>query len=397
MRRRYYTWVTRGRTTRYRGDRPIVLAVAIVSAGLALTLDAQPARPEKDDAAVRIVGLDPRWTTSFESAPAAPAGFDQQMAYLPLRDGQLVAVDLDSGATKWTVPLVTTATPTTGDGLIFAASESELAAFDQRTGDRLWAQPLPGALAAPMTWDAGWLFASSEAGELFAFEAHSGSLRWRQPLQSPLAVPPASHGDHLYVALRDDRLLALDLASGATAWTYPIAEAITGMLALDDQLLVGTRTNLLRSLALNRGRIRWAQKAGADIAGAPAADDNLIYFAALDNVLRGVDRRSGNLRWTRPLPARPAGGPLRAGNVVLLPYVTTDVDAFLATTGVKSFTIRAIGELASVPYLRDPIRPTAPLLIAMSREGALQGFASRFEPPPAQLGELPGIKVTGEQ
>jgi hypothetical protein len=75
--------------------------------------------------------------------------------------------------------------------------------------------------------------------------------------------------------------------------------------------------------------------------------------------------------------------------------MTTDVVAYLSETGGGAFTIQAIGELGGVPFLRDNPRPTAPRLIAVSREGALQGFAPRFEPPPAPLAVLPGARVGG--
>jgi len=317
------------------------------------------------------------------------------MAYVPLKGGELVAIDLNEGAVKWKVALTTAFTPATGDGLVFAADGDHVIALDQRKGDALWRSPLHAAIVAPLFWDSGWLIASTETGELVALHGENGRVLWRSPVGSPLAVPPTPVHDRLYAALVDGRLVAVELDTGATVWFYPLEEAVTGLLALDDQLLVGTRANLLRSIGLARGRIRWTQRAGADIAGTPTADDQQIYFAALDNVLRAVDRRSGNLRWSRPLPSRPASGPLRAGDVVLVPFTTTDIGAFSAKTGAPSFTIRAVGEIAGIPFLRESPRPTAPRLIALSREGALQGFASRYEPPPATLQTLPGVKVTG--
>ena len=220
-----------------------------------------------------------------------------------------------------------------------------------------------------------------------------GRLLWRQALGSPLLVEPTPAGDRLYVALRDGRVAALALATGEVAWSVPLNEPVTGMLAVDDQIFVGTRQNVLHSLSLRNGRINWTQRAGADTAGAPVADDKFVYFAALDNMLRALDRRTGNLRWSRTLPSRPAAGPLRTGDVVLIPFVTNDIGAFAARTGVPAFTIQAVGEIGGVPFVREAVGPTAPLLIAMSREGALQGFAPRVEPPPAALNELPGIKV----
>jgi outer membrane protein assembly factor BamB len=371
----------------------------VVATALCATLLAAPAarqlKPAAPDATDRILALDPRWTVSFDTAPSAPAGYDPATGYVPLKGGGLVAIDLDQGDVKWKVDLTTAFTPATGDGLVFAAEEGFVTALDQRTGDRLWRTPFPGALAAPLYWDSGWLLASTEAGELIAMHAEDGRVLWRNPLTSPLAVAPTPSGDRIYAALRDGRLVGLDLENGHLVWTYALNEPVTGMLALEEQLVVGTRSNNLHSVSLRRERIRWTQRAGADIAGAPAADDDLIFFAALDNVLRAVDRSSGNLKWKRNLPSRPTGGPLRTGNLVLLPFVTTDIGTFTAVTGAEAFTIRAIGELSGIPFLRESSRPTAPRLVAMSREGALQGFSQRFEPPPAPLPELPGIKVTG--
>lgn len=366
----------------------------ILAAWLGATLHAQSPRPAVDPAD-RLVALDPRWTVAFDSSPSAPAGFDQDVAYVPLKGGELVAVELTRGTVAWRAPLATASTPATGDGLVFVATDRLIVALEQRSGVTVWQAPIEGPLATPLYWDTGWLIASTEPGDLVALRAQDGQVLWRQSLGSPLLVPPTPSGDRLYVSLRDGRLAALALDSGGTIWIAALNEAVTGLLALDEQLLVGTRANRLHSLSLDSGRIRWSQRAGADTAGAPVADDERIYFVALDNVLRALDRRSGNLKWSRNLPSRPAGGPLRAGDVVLLPFVTTDIGAFTATTGAPAFTIRAAGELAGVPFIRDTPRQTSPRLIAMSREGSLQGFAPRIEPPAAPLGELPGVKVGG--
>jgi outer membrane protein assembly factor BamB len=383
------------RTTTSRGKRPIAAVIFCVLIALsAKTIDAQPPRSPEGDPD-RIVALDPRWTAVFETAPSAPAGFDLELAYVPLKGGELQAIDLNAGVVRWTAPLATASTPATGDGLVFTAVPDAIVALEQRSGEIIWRTSLDGALAAPLYWDTGWLIASLESGDLAALRGQDGELMWQQTLGSPLASTPVPAGDRLYLALRDGRVMSVTLADGAPAWMLPLNEPVTGMLALDDQLLVGTRGNRVHSVSLEHGRIRWSQKAGADIAGAPVADEKLIYFAALDNILRALDRRNGNLRWTRKLPSRPASGPLRAGDVVLQPLATTDIAAFAAMSGADTFTIRAAGETAGVLFIRDGARPTAPLLIAMSREGALQGFAPRVEPPPAPLSVLPGIKVGG--
>ena len=375
--------MTSPRTTIYSVVTLILLAPAALS-------HAQQSAAEPVN---RIVALDPRWTVALTTPPVAAPGFDQQMAYVPLKGGDLFAIDLDQGRVAWTAPLATSSTPATGDGMVFVATAMEISGIDQTSGRLLWRTPAGAPLSGAVYWESGWVFASTEGGDLLAIDANDGRLLWQMPLGAPVVVTPSAADDRLYVALKDGRLAALQLKTGESVWTLPLAQEITGILALEDQLLVGTRANLLHSVSLTRPRVRWSQRAGGDVIGAPAADESNIYFVAFDNVLRALNRGNGNVRWRRNLPSRPSGGALRIDDVVLVPFSTNDIGAYLASSGAPSFTIQVIGELGGAPFIRDNARPTAPRLIAMSREGALQGFSPRFEPPPAALTELPGARV----
>ena len=210
----------------------------------------------------------------FDTAPAAPAGFDLELAYVPLKGGELQAIDLNRGVVKWKAMLTTALTPATGDGLVFAAGEGLITALEQRSGGTIWQTPLEGALADAALL--GHRLADRVAGRRAISSrcaARTGrscgvsrsARRWR-----PRRRPPAII---CIVALRDGRLMSLALATGVTAWTTPLNEPVTGILALNDQLVVGTRGNRIYSISLDRGRIRWSQRAGADIAGAPVADE----------------------------------------------------------------------------------------------------------------------------
>lgn len=315
------------------------------------------------------------------------------MAYVPLAGGELVAINLDDGSEAWRAPIDAAHTPAAGDGLVFVGEGTHVRALEQRTGTVFWNANLEDSLAAPLFWDAGWLIASTARGDLVALDGSSGQIRWRAPLGAPLATAPGIGHDRLFAALDDRRIVALQLAAGTGAWSTALEQTATGLLVLDDQLLVGSRANRLHSLSLDSGRVRWAQRAAADVAGRPSADDEHIYFAALDNVLRALDRDNGNLRWRRNLPSRPRSGPLRSGDLVLVPLVTTEIVGYAAADGADALTIRAAAELGGPPLVRTPSRPTAPRLIAIGRDGSLEAFAARVEPPPALLTALPGRQV----
>lgn len=342
-------------------------------------------------AAPAPASLDARWVTAFETPPAASPGFDATTAYVPLKGGQLVAVDLDRGTIRWRLDVATAFTPATGEGLVFTASEQNIEARDAKTGDVRWRSPLPGGAAAPLYWDTGWLLASTTAGDLAAFRASDGTLVWRRQLGAPLVSTPGPALDRLFLPLADSRLVAVLLVNGETVWELKLTAPVTALLALDDQLVFGTAAKYLISVDLKHGRERWKRRLGGDMAGMPAADEKRIYFASRDNIVWAVDRKSGNLRWKADLPSRPAGGPLRLTDALLQPLVSTQIAGFDPATGKPTVTATAASEIGVQPYVRLSVRQTSTQLITVSREGQLQGFGRRYEPVPQLLSELPGL------
>src|SRR5687767_9948156 len=330
--------------------------------------------------------LDARWAVTFESVPAATPGYDATSAYIPLKGGQLVAVNLEHGTIRWSLDVATAFTPATGEGLVFTVSDQVIEARDAQTGATRWATPLPGGAAVPLFYDTGWLLASTTSGDLVALRASDGTVVWRRQVGAPLSAPPGPALDRLYLALADNRLVSVLLASGEITWSRAMPARVTSLLALDDQLVVGTAAKRVISVELTNGRERWVwRNVGGDISGVPAADEKRIYFAARDNILRALDRKSGNLRWKANLASRPAGGPLRLPETVLMPMASSEIAGYDPETGKPGVTVRAAGEIGTLPFARAGTRLTSPLLITVSREGQLQGFGRRFEPAPLPL------------
>jgi outer membrane protein assembly factor BamB len=321
--------------------------------------------------------------------------FDEESAFIALKGGPLVAIDLTQGKPRWRVDLASDFTPAVGNGRLFIGADGAIVAIDAASGKAVWHTPLPGALAAALYWDTGWLVASTDGGDLAAFRGDDGELVWRTVVGAPLAARPVPADDALYAPLTDGRIVCVELATGKKRWEYRLEGRITGLVVVDDQLIAGTTNNRFVSIGRARGNyLRW-WRVGADPVGAAAADAKHIYFVALDNVLRAVDRRNGNLRWMKTLPSRPSGGPLLVDDVVLVPFVSTALSAFSALDGKPVLDFAAAGELAGPPHVRTGGSPLAAKLVTTSREGQLQGFAQSIEPAPVALTVLPGAKVGG--
>ena len=77
--------------------------------------------------------FDARWVTAFETPAATTPGFDTDSAYVPLKGGQLVAIDLNRGTIRWTLDVATEFPPATGDGMVFTVTEQTIAARDGKT------------------------------------------------------------------------------------------------------------------------------------------------------------------------------------------------------------------------------------------------------------------------
>jgi len=341
-----------------------------------------------------LATLDPRWLVPFDMPPSAPPAFDAATAYVPIREGSLVAVDLERGAVRWRRDISTAIAPSSGEGLVFVAADGRVEALSAPGGTTRWRTPLPGRLVT-VTWDNGWLLCSTDAGDFAALRASDGELVWRATLGAALVAPPAAALDRLYLALEGAEVVSLDLATGQKGWTRTLSGRITGISAVDGQLIVGTTDNAVFSLDLTSGRQRWRWRVGGDASGLATSDDRHVYFVARDNVLRAVARGGGSLRWTAELSSRPLGGPQLYQGAVLVPLATS-IAVFDPATGKPLGTIGVSGELSAAPHLRLQARPTGARVVAMTRDGRLQGFGVRFEAPPAALDTLPGVAVPPE-
>lgn len=337
--------------------------------------------------------MDLRWATPPDVALAAPPAFDAATAYVATRDRAVMALALDTGAVRWRAATTAAFTPAVGGGRVFVVADGGVQAFEASSGRAAWQKTLPGTLAAPPTYDTGWLLLSFAGGDFAALRAEDGTLMWRTPLGAVAHVPPAPALDNLYLGLEDGRTLALSLATGAVVWTQPLEGRASGLTALDDQLVVGTSAGFVASLDLRTGVVRWRFRTGAAVVAAPAADDARIYVVAYDHLLRALDRRRGHLRWKRALPHRPADGPLVTGGTVLVPLFASELQGYAATSGQPSLTVATGGEVAGATRFLTGGRPMGTRLTTISTEGQLLAFGPRIEPAPAPLDALPGVPV----
>jgi outer membrane protein assembly factor BamB len=321
-----------------------------------------------------------------------PAALDGDTAYVPLRTGQFVAVDLATARVRWTTDIAVGAAPAAGDGLVFVPQADALAAV-AADGSRRWRLPVAGGFSAPLLWKAGWLVAAANNGDVLCLRARDGHILWTTRVTSPVRGRPALTADRVYVSLEDGRVVSHDLATGTVIWEQTLGGTPGPVLALDDRIFVGSADKFFYCLDADGGKRKWRWRMGAGIIGQPVLDDQHVYFVALDNVLRALHRWNGSQRWKQGLPVRPSGAPLLAGSILYVAGVAAELHAYRAETGAPAGRFAAPAELASPPQLVRAEMDLLSAIVLLTRAGDLQVLRRRIEPAIVPLDYPIGVTV----
>jgi outer membrane protein assembly factor BamB len=339
----------------------------------------------KSHASDESFNVEPVLDVALESAPTAAAAFDESGAYLPLKSGRFVAVDLDSGTVRWSRDLSSVNAPAVSGGLVLVAGDELLSALDAKTGEPQWSVAVPGGFSAPPLGDSGWVVAVSADGDVFTIRASDGRVLWTRSLGTPAAERPFIAADGVYFSLSDNRVVALALLTGEPRWERTLPGRPGPLLVLDDRLFVGATDKFFYCLNTRNGKRRWRWRTGGRPAGAAAVDEERVYYVALDNILWALDRGNGVLKWRDLLPVRPAGGPIVLGNVVVVAAVAFEVYGYLADTGAAIGKAVFKADLAAPPQVIAGVSPALASLAAVTKEGNFRVLRRRVEPTPIPM------------
>ena len=351
------------------------------------------ARPGTPAPPADLFVLTPTLEVSLDAPPAAPAAFDASGAYVPLKSGQLVAIDLATGRVRWTRELLTTWAPAASDGLVVVAGDDAIAGLDAITGERVWTVPVPGGFSAPPLADTGWVLVSPASGHLLAVRARDGYVLWTAALPAPVRARPVITASGVFASLEDSQVVALGLEKGEQLWTRRLGGKPGDLLVLDEHLFVGAEDKFFYSLETKNGKERWKWRTGGRPAGPAAVDVKRVYYVALDNILWALDRNNGGLKWKQALPVRPSGGPIVLGEIVVVAGISAEVYAYGVQHGEPAGKATQAADLVAPPQLVPGAAPVFTSLALVTRAGVFQLLQRRIEPAAVPLSYPLGTEV----
>ena len=257
--------------------------------------------------------------------------------------GELVCLDLDSGAERW----------------------------------RLTGQPpvLTGLVA-----DETAVYVVAPDGAVRAHAVDSGALRWRRPgfkvalLGVPLA--PVLGAGTLVVSPGPRALLGLSTRDGTQRWREAKGEVV-GLTGDGRSVFLNTRTGGLMRLRPEDGSTVWEVSHVLGATSPPSLAGGRVWMGAPPAQLVGVRQDVGALVWQGPLPSPLTSGVAQLGPLLLVPTSTPQgvLLGLQAPDEAPVFEQRLDTRLQSAPVVRGD---TA---LVLGRDGRVLGFRLRESRP----------------
>ena len=261
------------------------------------------------------------------SSPAIANG----LAYVGSTDGNLYAVDVESGAQKWkfeTHVRVTSSPAIAGGVVYFGSYDGKFYALDAATGQLKWKfqtagerrfagkhlhgsqpdgesmpDPFDLFLSSPAV-TGGVVYFGSGDGNVYALDAASGKLKWKFQTADVVHASPAIANDTLFIGSWDSYFYALDAATGKEKWRFKTGEdqkiynqvgIQSSAAVMDGVVYFGCRDSNFYALDALTGQQKWLfNNKGSWVVGSPAVQDGRVYFATSDSGLfHQLDAKSG--------------------------------------------------------------------------------------------------------
>lgn len=238
---------------------------------------------------------------------------DQGTLYGAGVDRKVYAVDLETGAVKWSSRLtgiVAGGVLVSGDTLFVACTrpEGRVSALDRNTGERIWRVNV-GLVSAPLAMVDRILLVSNQRGDLLGLDPKTGARHWHRHVGSPFIAPvPVDSG---YVVLTTpDSLFRIATGDGAVRRRVRAPGAVVSpWIRMKGALVAGTADSLVLAIDPDSLTVRWKVRLDAPVMDSPGVMGDTIYAATrrgtLYRVIPGTPAKAERiveLRWPITAP-----------------------------------------------------------------------------------------------
>ncbi len=334
-----------------------------------------------------------------------PVG-DGNRIYAASRDGNVVALDPESGKTAWRtkLDLELSAGPGVGEGLVIVtAAEGYVIALDAASGSEQWRTDLSGeALSLPVIKNEVVVVLTID-NLLRGLSVFDGSERWLVEQSTPRltmrgSATPVVVGNLVIAGFDNGRLAAVDITTGNTEWETMLSPPsgrsdlerladIDGLIsAVGQDVYAAGYQGRVAAVASESGQILWAREISS-FEGV-SVDWNSVYTVSEQGEIVALSRRDGEETWRQ-------SSLLRREPTLPVSFLTTvavgDLEGYLHFFSNVDGEPVARLRLGSAAISADPV-VVADKLYVQSDSGTLAAYEV---PPPKRQRNAPDIADEG--
>lgn len=342
------------------------------------------------------LGIDRVWSQGMGGSDevmrlALLPAVDGSLVYLAGGKGDVAAVDIENGRSRWRtdLKLPLSAGPGVGNGLVVVGSpDGDIVALDAASGSERWRVRLVGEILARPAIGESMVVVHAVDGRVYGLNAADGATVWTYEQPVPRlslrgSAPPVIDGDAVLCAFDNGKVSAIGLTEGELLWSATIATArgrtelarlvdIDSAVEIsgDDVFVVGFQGRVAM-LSRSSGQIWWAR----DLSSyrGLAVDEGSIFAASDQGAVLSLSRRDGTEQWRQEaMRLRRLSAPAVDGDAI----VVGDFDGYLhwldRSTGELLARARAGGDsISNRPMVAGG------LVLVQDDGGTVSAFRSR--------------------
>lgn len=278
-----------------------------------------------------------------------------------------------------------TTSPIIAEGRLYAVdTDSQVTAFDAKSGKRLWRTELTpdneddGHIQGGLAYEQGRVFAATGFAQVIALDAASGEEIWRKNISGPARTAPTVRGGRVFAVSLDNKLHVLAANDGRSLWTHSGSIETTMLLgsaspAVDQGVVVVPYTSgEIVALRVENGRQLWgnsltaARRTNASalishIRANPIIDRGRVFAVSNSGLMISIDLRTGTRIWEKNIGSQQP--PWVAGEYIFTLTDNQELAALERSSG-QVIWVRALTRYEDPENREGPIVWTGPLLVS---------------------------------
>jgi len=266
-----------------------------------------------------------KWFIRGKSLIEFPPAIGYGNLYFANSLGSLFAVKITRVRAEWVYRTgrCTAASPAVADHIVYMAFlnkppcnatrsglNGEVVALDAETGKVRWKVTMAPTESSPLV-AGGLVYVGDWSGKLYALNAHSGrvvwtygKLVWKAGAQQRLgsrgtfySTPAVAYG-RVYIGSTDGKMYSFGATSGKLRWSHGTGSYVYASPAVwNRRVYAGSYDGTIYCWDAATGDVRWKFKTNGSISGSAVVINGVVYVANFSGRTYGLDARTGKVLW----------------------------------------------------------------------------------------------------